>query len=42
MEVADDPVWGIERGVKMVKDPIQMPLEGAAQLKEVTLSYMAV
>ena len=42
MEVADDPIWGIQRGVKVIKDPVQVPLKGATQLKEVTLCNVAI
>ena len=42
MEVANHPVRSGEGGVKMVKDPVEVTLEGAAELIEVSLRNVTV
>ena len=42
MQVADHPVGRVEGGAKVVKHPVEVTLEGAAELIKVPLSDMSV
>ena len=42
MEVANHPIRGGEGGVKMVKNPVEVTLQGAAELEEVPFCNMTV
>ena len=42
MEVAHHPIGSGEGGIKMVKDPVKVTLEGAAKLIEVSLRNVTI